>query len=140
MLIYCTSSSGKTSFPKNNFDQTGSNFIVFGRDETESPDNYVALLHLENINIESLANKNKILEDAGAYKKPKTKVEDLLRFGRHLNIRGIHLAHYAKGVLPIKRENCFRLFITITNQESFYGTITNTCSIKDLKWKYTMIS
>ena len=98
------------------------------------------MLQLENINIESLANKNIILEDAGAYKKPKTKVKNLLRFGRHLNIRVIQLAHYANGVLPIKRENCFRLFITITNQESFYETITNTCSIKDLNWKYTTIN
>ena len=33
------------------------------------------------------------------------------------------------------RENCFKLFITINNPDSFFETITNTYSIKDLKWK-----
>ena len=65
----------------------------------------------------------------------KTKVEDLFRFGRHHNIQGIYLAHYAKDVLPIVRENCFRLFLTIHNPDNFFETITNRSSIKDLKWK-----
>ena len=51
MFIYGTSGSGKTSFLKYYLDQTRSNFIVTGRDETELPDNYVPLLQLENINI-----------------------------------------------------------------------------------------
>ena len=100
--------SGKTSFLKYCLDKTKSSFIVFDRDETEFPDNYVPLLQLENINIESIANKTIILDDAGAYKNPKTKVEDLLRFGKHHNIQVIYLAHYPKDVLPKVRENCFR--------------------------------
>ena len=38
-LIYGTSGSGKTSFLKYYLDQTKTNFIVFGRDETEFNDN-----------------------------------------------------------------------------------------------------
>ena len=86
MLIYSTSCSGKTSFQKFYSDQTKTHFIVFGRDETEFPDNYVPLLKIENINIESLANKTIILDNAGAFKQLRTKVEDLFRFGRHHNI------------------------------------------------------
>ena len=137
MLIYGTSGSGKTSFLKYYLDQTKTNFIVFGRDEREfHASNFVPLLKLENIGIESLANKTIILDDAGAYKQLKTKVEDLFRFGRHNNIQVIYLAHYAKDVLPIVRENCFILYITINNPDSFFETIIQTYSIKeDLKWK-----
>ena len=39
MLIYGSSGSGKTSFLKYYLDQTKTNFIVFGRDETEFNDN-----------------------------------------------------------------------------------------------------
>ena len=135
-LIYGTSGSGKTSFLKYYLDQTKTNFIVFGRDETEFKDNYILLLQLEKIEIESLANRTIILDDAGAYKQLKTKVEDLFRFGRHNNIQVIYLAHYAKDVLPIVRENCFKLYITINNPDSFFETIIQTYSIKeDLKWK-----
>ena len=67
MLIYGTSGSSKTFFLKFHSDQRKSMFVVFGRDETEFPDNYVPLSQLENINIESLANKTTILDDAGAY-------------------------------------------------------------------------
>ena len=62
-------------------------------------------------------------------------MEDLFRFGRHLIIQVIYLVNYAKDVLPIVRENCFKLFITINNPYNFFETITNTLSIKDLKWK-----
>ena len=134
-LVYGTSGSGKTSFLKYYIDQTKSDFIVFGRDEAEFPGRFVQLLQLENINIESLANKTIILDDAGAYKNLRTKVEDLFRFGRHNNIQVIYLAHYAKDVLPIVRENCFKLYITINNPDSFFETIIRTYSIKDLKWK-----
>ena len=54
--------------------------------------------------IESLANKTINLDDTGAYKNLKTKVEDLVRYGRHHNIHVIYLAHYAKHVFPIVRE------------------------------------
>ena len=64
MLIYGTSGSGKTSFLKYYLDQTKTNFIVFGRDETEFNDNYIPLLQLEKIEIESLANRTIILDDA----------------------------------------------------------------------------
>ena len=83
-LVYGTSGSGKTSFLKYYLDQTKSDFIVFGRDETEFPGRFIQLLQLENITIESLAGKTIILDDAGAYKQLKTKVEDLFRFGRHI--------------------------------------------------------
>ena len=134
-LIYGTSGSGKTSFLKYYLDQTKTNFIVFGRDETEFPDNYVPLLQLEKIEIESLANKTVILDDAGAFKQLRTKVEDLFRFGRHNKIQVIYLAHYAKDVLPIVRENCFKLYITINNPDSFFESIIQTYSIKELRWK-----
>ena len=133
--FYGTSGSGKTSFLKYYLYQTKSNFIVFGRDETEFSDNYIPLLQLENIEREKLANKTIILDDAGAYKSLKTKVEDLFRFGRHHNILVIYLAHYAKDVLPAVRENCFKIFITINNLDSFFETIVSTYSIKELNRK-----
>ena len=69
MLIYGTSRSGKTSSLKYCLDQTKSKFIVFGRDETEfHHENYIPLLQLENIEIEKLADKTIILDDAVAYK------------------------------------------------------------------------
>ena len=111
-------------------------FIVFGRDEKQFPaSNFVPLLQLEKVGIESLANKMVILDDAGAYKNLKTEVGDLFRFGGHHNIQGIYLAHYAKDVLPIVRENCFKIFITIKNPDNFFETIIQKYSIKELKWK-----
>ena len=53
----------------------------------------------------------------------------MLRFGRHHNIQVIYLAHYAKDVLPVVRENCFKIFITINNPDSFFETIVSTYSI-----------
>ena len=101
--------------------------------------NFVPLLQLEKIGIESLANKIVVLDDAGAYKSPKTKVEDLFRFGRHHGIQVIYLAHYAKDVLPVVRENCFKIYITNNNPDNFFETIIQTYSIKDgvtqSKWK-----
>ena len=136
MLIYGTSGSGKTSFLKYYLDQTKSNFIVFCIDENEFNDNYIPLLQFENIEIEKLANRTIILNNAGAYKNLRTKVEDLFRFGRHHNIQVIYLAHYAKDVLPVVRENCFRIFITINNPDSFFETIVSTYSIpKELRLK-----
>ena len=57
-------------------------YVVFGRDEREFPSqNFVPLLQLEKVSIESLTNKIVVLDDAGAYKSLKTKVEDLFRYG-----------------------------------------------------------
>ena len=43
----------------------------------------------------------------------------------------ISLAHYAKDVLPVVRENCFKIYITINNPDNFFETIIQTYSIKD---------
>ena len=144
MLIYGSSASGKTSFLKHYRTQIAElrkrSYVVFGQDENEFPaSNFVPLLQLEKIGIESLANKTVILDDAGAYKSLKTKVEDLFRFGRHQGIQVIYLAHYAKDVLPVVRENCFKIYI-INKPDNFFETIIQTYSIKDpgliLRWKY----
>ena len=129
MLIYGTSGSGEKSFLKYYLDQTKTNFLVFGRDGNEFEDKYIPLLRLENIEIEKLASRTIILDDAGAYKNLRTKVEDLFRFGRHHNIQIIYLAHYAKVGIPVVRKNCFKMFITINNPDSFFETIVNTYSI-----------
>ena len=141
MLIDGSSASGKTSFLKHYLTQIAElrkrSYVVFGRDENEFPaSNFVPLLQLEKIGIESLANKTVILDDAGAYKSLKTKVEDLFRFGRHHGIQVIYLAHYAKDVLPVVRENCFKIYITINNPDNFFESIVQTYSIKELMWKY----
>ena len=95
-------------------------YLVFGRDEREFPSqNFVPLLQLENISIEQLVKKIVKLDDAGAYKNLKIKVEDLFRFGTHHQIQVIYLAHYAKDVLPVVRENCFKIYITINNTITF---------------------
>ena len=116
---------------KHYLDQTKSDSLVFGRDENDFPDNYIPLLQLEKIEIE----KTVILDDARAYKNLKTKVEDFFRFGRHYNIQVIYLAHYAENVLPIVRENCFKILITIINADNFLETIVSASAIKELKWK-----
>ena len=86
-IIYGSSGSGKTSFLKHYSAHTPRTYVVFGRDEREFPfQNFVPLLQLENVSIEQLANKIVILDDAGAYKSLKTKVEDLFRNGRHHQI------------------------------------------------------
>ena len=141
MLFYGSSASGKTSFLKHYLTQIQRSYVVFGRDEKEFPaSNFVPLLQLEKIGIESLANKTVIQDDAGAYKSLKTKVEDLLRFGRHRGIVVIYLAHFAKDVLPKVKGNCFKIFITINNPNNFFESIVQTYSINDpsflLRWKY----
>ena len=76
-LVFGSTGSGKTSFLKHYLDQTKSDYIVFGRPANEFHDNqYVKLMHLENIRIESLANEPLILDDAGAYKNRETKLGD----------------------------------------------------------------
>ena len=97
-IIYGSSGSGKTSFLKHYLSQVAElrlrTYVVFGRDEREFPSqNFVPLLQLEKVSIESLTNKIVVLDDAGAYKSLKTKVEDLFRYGRHMGIQVIYLAH-----------------------------------------------
>ena len=112
--------SGKTSFLKYHLNQNKSKFIVFGRDRTEFHyDRCVPLLQLQKFDIESFACKTINLDNEGAYKNLETKSEDLFRFGRHHNLQVLYLAHYAKNVIPIVRENCFKLYITINNPDSF---------------------
>ena len=141
-IIYGSSGSGKTSFLKHYLAQVQGTYVVFGRDEREFPSqNFVPLLQLEKVSFESLTNKIVVLDDAGAYKSPKTKVEDLFRFGRHMGIQVIYLAHYAKDVLPIVRENCHKIFLTINNPDNFFESIVQTyalaSAIKDgFNWKY----
>ena len=141
-IIYGSSGSGKTSFLKHYLAQVPRFYVVFGRDEREFPSqNFVPLLQLEKVNIELLANKIVVLDDAGAYKNLKTKVEDLFRYGRHLNIVVIYLAHYAKDVLPVVRENCFKICLTINNPDNFFESIVQTYGFKDairdgFNWKY----
>ena len=146
-IIYGSSGSGKTSFLKHYLAQATANatprtYIVFGRDERDFPSqNFVPLLQLENVSIEQLANRIVILDDAGAYKSLKTKVEDLFRYGRHHQIQVVYLAHYAKDVLPIVRENCHKIFLTINNPDNFFESIVQTYAIapairEGLNWKY----
>ena len=145
-IIYGSSCSGKTSFLKHYLAQVAElrqrTYVVFGRDEREFPSqNFVPLLQLEKVSTESLTNKIVVLDDAGAYKSLKTKVEDLFRYGRHMGIQVIYLAHYAKDVLPIVRENCHKIFLTINNPDNFFESIVQTyalaSAIKDgFNWKY----
>ena len=147
-IIYGSSGSGKTFFLKHYLAHATANaqqqvkYLVFGRDEREFPSrSFVPLLQLENVSIEQLANRIVILDDAGAYKSLKTKVEDLFRYGRHHQIQVIYLAHYAKDVLPIVRENCHKIFLTINNPDNFFESIVQIYAIapavKDgLNWKY----
>ena len=71
------------------------------------------------------------MDNAGAYKSLETKVEDLFRCGRHHNIQVIYLAHYAKDVLPIVRENCLKIHLTISNPDNFFESIVQTYSFTD---------
>ena len=141
-IIYGSSGSEKTSFLRYYLSQTkrdsSCSYLVFGRDEREFPSqNFVLLLQLENVSIEQLENKIIVLDDAGAYKNLKTKVADLFRYGRHENIQVIYLAHYAKDVLPIVRENCHKIFLTINNADNFFESIVQTYVIREgLNWKY----
>ena len=96
---------------------------------------------MENVSIEQIANKIVTLDDAGAYKSLKIKVEDLFRYERHHQIQVFYLAHYAKDVLPIVRENCHKIFLTLNNPDNFFESIVQTYAIapavKDgLNWKY----
>ena len=134
ILIIGSSGWGKTSFLAHSLTQIirKSNYLVFGRNQSEFHEqNFVPLLQLEKIVIESLANKPVLLDDAGAYKSLKTNVEDLFWFCEHHNIQVICLAHYAKDVLPKVRENCLKLYLTTINPDNCFESIIQTYSIKD---------
>ena len=69
-IIYGSSGSGKTSFLKHYLAQRprdkSRTYVVFGRDEREFPSqNFVPLLQVEKVGIESLTNKIVVLDDAG---------------------------------------------------------------------------
>ena len=131
-IIYGSSGSGKTSFLKHYLTQVQQSYLVFGRDEREFPSpNFAPLQQLANVSIGQLANKIVILDDAGAFKNLKTNIEDLFRFGRHHQIQVICLAHYAKDVLPVVRENCSKIFLTINNPDNFFESIVQAYSIKN---------
>ena len=84
--------------------------MFFGRNgEKFHNDRFVELVQLDKAKVESLASKTINLDDACAYRILKTKVDELFWFGRHQNIRVIYLAHYAKDILPVVRENCLKL-------------------------------
>ena len=68
-IIYGSSGSGKTSFLKQYLAQrphdSSRSYLVFERDEREFPSqNFVPLLQLEKVGIESLTNKIVVLDDA----------------------------------------------------------------------------
>ena len=89
----------------------------------------------------NLLKKTVVLDDAGAYKSLRLKVKDLFRYGRHHQIQVIYLAHYAKDVLPIVRENCHKIFLTINNPENFFESILQSYAItpsvrEGHKWKH----
>ena len=81
LLVYGSSGSGKTSFLKHYLNETKANFIVFGRNSTEFHEQtFLNLLQLEIINMQDLENKAVRLDNAGAFKKLKTKEEDLFKY------------------------------------------------------------
>ena len=135
--MYGTTGIEKTSFLKHYLNQTKADFLVFGRDNTEFHEqNCVDLLQLEKFDIESLANKTIILDDAGAYKQLHTRVENLFRFGRHHNIQVFYFAHYCRYVFPVVGENYLKMLITLNKPDTFLESIEYTYSIKDItNWK-----
>ena len=132
-ILYGSTGSGKTSFLKHFLTKNIINdFLVFGRDPKEwEKDVFIDVHNFGKINIDNIENKTIILDDAGAYTNLKKNVEDFFRNGRHNNIQVIYLAHYAKDVLPIVRENITRIFITLNNQDSFFENIIQTYCIRD---------
>ena len=132
-ILYGCSGSGKTSFLKwylsfNKIEK----FTVFGRDSREwSSKVIVNVLDFDKIKIENLQYQTVILDDAGAHKKLNPHVEDIFRLGRHENIQAIYLAHYAKDVLPVVRENTNTIYITLNNQDLFFETIIKTYTLRE---------
>ena len=60
-------------------------YIVFARDENEwDSSKFSTLSNFSKVNMEHLNGKTAILDDAGAYKELKTKVEDYYRYCKHV--------------------------------------------------------
>ena len=58
------------------------------------------------------------------------------RFIQLLQLENITIESLAaKDVLPVVRENCFKLYITINNPDTFFETMMSCYSIKQLNWK-----
>ena len=139
-ILYGGSDSGKTTFLKFYLKNHNiSDYLVFGRDASEWPPNYfMSIEKFKNVPIENLKGKTVILDDAGAYKDLKTKVEDFFRYGRHEEIQTIYLAHYAKDVVPTVRDNIKNIFLTLSNTNKFFENIRETYHIdKEIikKWQ-----
>ena len=139
-ILYGGSDSGKTTFLKFYLKNHNiSDYLVFGRDASEWPPNYfMSIEKFKNVPIENLKGKTVILDDAGAYKDLKTKVEDFFRYGRHEEIQTIYLAHYAKDVVPTVRDNIKNIYLTLSNTNKFFENIRETYHIdKEIikKWQ-----
>ena len=114
-------------------DQIKTYCLLLGSYVTELPGHkFIPLQILGEVNSEQLENKTIILDDAGAYKQLREKEDDLFRLGRHKFIQKIYLAHYAKDVLPVVRENCVKLYTTVNNPDNFFDLVVNTSSINDI--------
>ena len=139
-ILYGGSDSGKTTFLKFYLKNHNiSDYLVFGRDASEWPPNYfMSIEKFKNVPIENLKGKTVILDDAGAYKDLKTKVEDFFRYGRHEEIQTIYLAHYAKDVVPTVRDNIKNIYLTLNNSDKFFENIREAYHIdKEIikKWR-----
>ena len=86
---------------------------------------------MQNLDLDKNQNKNTFLYDASAYTKLKKNVEFFFRNGSHNNIQVIYLAHYAKDVLPIVRENITQLYVTLNIQDSFFFNLIDTYCIRE---------
>ena len=110
-------------------------FIVFGRDSRKwDKNNYIPVKNFQNIDTDKFKNKTVYLDDTGAYTNLRKIIEDFFGSGRHNNIQVIYIAHYAKDVLPIVRENITRKFIALNNQYSFFENIIQTYCIRGQKY------
>ena len=129
-LVYGASGSGKTNFIKWYLNTLKLDYIVFGKDSTEWPeDKFINHNQLDQINLEKINNKTIILDDLGSYKNLKSIVDDLFRYGRHNNLQIIYLAHYAKDVLPVIRETIKKINITLDNSDKFFESIVDAYSL-----------
>ena len=138
-MVYGASGSGKTNFLKWYLNTLNLDYIVFARDESEwSSDKFINYDTLLQINFKKINNKTIILDDLGAFKNLKTKVEELFNYGRHNNLQIIYLAHYVKDVLPVVRETIKQIYITISNTDKFFESIIdeyklNKCILNQLE-------
>ena len=126
---------------KHYLDQTKSDYLVFGRDENEFHEqNFVQLIQLEKIEIESLANKTINLDKTGANENLKQKSKTDSSLVHIIIYKILYLPHYAKDVLQIVRENCFRLFITINNPDKFLKPLQTHIQSKNSSGNNTVVS